>query len=160
VLFFHFPQPWTAEGYQRLATESGADFFVLSGWLKLVTGLDPTTNFNSCTVINIHPGPLPEFGGPGLYGHHVHEAVMAAYRRGEISHTAVSMHFVTEEYDRGPKFFEHKIEINDDDTPESLDARVNAAEHRYQPEITNMVVNGLIKWNGIDLNSLKVPKGY
>ena len=46
VPFLHFPKPWTGESYQRLAAESGADFFALSGWLKLVTGLDPVTRFN------------------------------------------------------------------------------------------------------------------
>lgn len=100
VPFLHFAKPWTGEAYQKFASESGADFFALSGWLKLVAGLDPITRFNSQTVFNIHPGPLPNFGGPGLYGHHVHEAVMAAFRRGEITHSAVSMHFVTGEYDR------------------------------------------------------------
>ncbi|MCR4277554.1 MAG: phosphoribosylglycinamide formyltransferase [Candidatus Berkelbacteria bacterium] len=160
VPFRRFVRPWTGEAYQRCAAESGADFFALSGWLKLVTGLDPATCFNSRTVFNIHPGPLPDFGGPGLYGHHVHEAVIAAFGRGEITHSAVSMHFVTEEYDRGPVFFRCNVKINADDTPESIGTRVNQQEHRYQPEITSMVVNGLIRWDGIDPNSLEIPSGY
>ena len=160
VPFLHFPKPWTSEAYQRFALESGADFFALSGWLKLVTGLDPDSRFNSRTVFNIHPGPLPDFGGPGLYGHHVHEAIIAAHRRGEITHSAVSMHFVTGEYDRGPVFFQGKVKINDEDTPDTIGTRVNQQEHHYQPEITNMVVNGLIRWDGQDPNSLEVPQGY
>jgi phosphoribosylglycinamide formyltransferase-1 len=160
VSFLHFAKPWTSETYQRIASESGADFFALSGWLKLVTGLDPATCFNSRNVFNIHPGPLPDFGGPGLYGHHVHEAVIAAHGQGKITHSAVSMHFVTEEYDRGPVFFRCNVKINDDDTPDSIGARVNQQEHRYQPEITSMVVNGLIKWDGIHPDSLEVPSGY
>ena len=160
VPFLHFAKPWTGEAYQRFALESGADYFALSGWLKLVAGLDPTTRFNSRTVFNIHPGPLPAFGGPRLYGHRVHEAIIAAHRRGEITHSAVSMHFVTEEYDRGPVFFRCNVKINDDDTPESIGIRVNQQEHRYQPHITSMVVNGLIRWDGINPDSLKVPPGY
>lgn len=160
VPFLHFAKPWTGEMYQRFASESKADFFALSGWLKLVTGLDPATRFNSRTVFNIHPGPLPDFGGPGLYGHHVHEAVIAAHERGEITHSAVSMHFVTGEYDRGPVFFRCRVKINGDDTPDTIGARVNQQEHLYQPEITSMVVNGLIKWDGVDPNSLEVPPGY
>ena len=109
IPFLHFPKPWDTEGYQNLAQETGADFFALSGWLKLVTGLDPKTSFNSKTVFNIHPGPLPEFGGMGMYGHYVHEAVMEAFKRGEIKYSAVSMHFVTEGYDRGPVFFKLNI---------------------------------------------------
>ena len=160
IPFIHFPKPWDAEGYQRLARETGADFFPLSGWLKLVTGLDPKTSFNSKTVFNIHPGPLPEFGGPGMYGHHVHEAVMEAFKRGEVKHSAVSMHFVTEGYDRGPVFFKMNVKINDDDTPDSLGQRVNQAEHQWQSTITNMVVNGLIRWDGINPDSLEVPSDY
>lgn len=160
IPFLYFLKPWDSEGYQRLARTTGADFFALSGWLKKVTGLDPKTRFNSKTVFNIHPGPLPKFGGDGLYGHHVHEAVMAAFRRGEITHSAVSMHFVTEEYDRGPVFLDCRVKINEDDTPESLARRVNDCEHYYQPRITNMVVNGLISWDGVNPNSLICPRDH
>jgi len=160
VSFLHFTKPWSGEAYQRLASESGADFFALSGWLKLVAGLNPATHFNTKTVFNIHPGPLPKFGGPGLYGHHVHEAVISAFKRGEITHSAISMHFVTEEYDRGPMFLDYRIKINADDTPESLAYRVNQFEHYYQPRITDLVVNGLIKWDGVNADSLVCPPGH
>jgi phosphoribosylglycinamide formyltransferase-1 len=160
VQFIHFPGPQTGEGYQKIVNESGADFFALSGWLKKVVGLNSETNFNSKTVFNIHPGPLPKFGGPGLYGHHVHEAVIAAFKRAEVTHSAVSMHFVTEEYDRGPVFLNYRIKINNDDTPESLAHRVNQFEHYYQPRITNLVVNGLISWDGLNPDSLICPKGH
>jgi folate-dependent phosphoribosylglycinamide formyltransferase PurN len=160
VPFIYFPKPWTAEAYQRVTSDSGADFFALSGWLKLVTGLDPNTKFNARTVFNIHPGPLPEFGGPGLYGHHVHEAVQQAFKRGEITHSAVSMHFVTEEYDKGPIFLKRRVKILDTDTADSIAERVNQEEHIFQPQITNMVVHGLIQWDGTDQNSLRVPPDY
>ena len=160
VPFLHLPEPWDSEGYQDVARWSRADFFALSGWLKLVTGLDPSTRFNSRTVFNIHPGPLPDFGGPGLYGHHVHEAVINAYKSGKITHSAVSMHFVTDEYDRGPVFLRCKVHIKQDDTPDTLGKRVNQQEHLFQPKITNMVVNGQIKWDGLNPKSLQVPPGY
>ena len=76
--------PYRAQGYQNFVKYFNADYVMLSGWLKLVAGLDPAR------TINIHPGPLPRFGGPKLYGHYVHEAVMAAYQRGEITHSAVT----------------------------------------------------------------------
>ena len=154
VPFIHFPGPWTAERYQQIFALVRADFTALSGWLKLVSGLDPRT------TINIHPGPLPRFGGYGMHGHHVHEAVMKAYRAGEITHSAVCMHFVTSEYDRGPVFFRRHVRIDPDDTPESLAARVNAEEHAWQSVITNLVVTGRISWNGSAPKSLKVPCGY
>ena len=160
IPFIYFPKPWNAESYQRIARESGADFFALSGWLKLVCGLDLDTPFNSKTVFNIHPGSLPEFGGPGLYGHYVHEAVMKAFQEGKITHSAVSIHFVTEEYDKGPIFFLGRVRINPEDTVETLAKRVNEVEHFYQPKITDMVVNGLIKWDGVNPESLEFPPDY
>src|SRR3989344_139533 len=154
IPFIHFPKPWTAERYQLIAQDSGAQFFALSGWLKRVIGLDP------CFTFNIHPGPLPEFGGHGMYGHHVHEAVMAAFSHGEITHPAVCMHFATSQYDEGPIFFRFNIIIHEDDTPDSLGARVNVLEHRWQPEITNLVVHREIQWDGENPNSLILPARY
>ncbi len=150
VPFIFLEPPWTAELYRNLVAEYGADFAALSGWLKLARGLDPRT------TINIHPGPLPRFGGTGMYGHHVHEAVMEAYKRGEVTHSAVTMHFVTEEYDRGPIFFQRRVPILESDTPETLAKRVNAAEHEFQPLLTDAVVNGRIAWDGINSSSLKI----
>jgi len=160
IPFIWFQEPWNERSYQALANYTKADFFALSGWLKLVVGLDLKTRFNSKTVFNIHPGPLPQFGGPGMYGHHVHEAVMAAFRQGRILHSAVCMHFVTTEYDRGPVFFRFNVRIRSDDTPESLAKRVNEFEHIYQPLITNLVVNNYIRWGGINPHSLITPFGY
>lgn len=154
VPFIHFAKPWSKEQYRQLAQESGAEFFALSGWLKLVAGLDPRT------TLNIHPGPLPEFGGPGMYGHHVHEAVIETFKRGEITHSALYMHFVTPEYDRGPCFFRFNVKIAGDDTADTIGSRVNKYEHRWQPEITNLVVHREISWDGNDPASLKLPTGY
>lgn len=160
IPFIYFPKPWDAVDYQRVAKETNADFFALSGWLKKVRGLDFSTKFNSKTVFNIHPGPLPRYGGEGLYGHYVHEAVLAAFKRGEITNSAVIMHFVDGVYDHGLTFAEIHVPIFNDDTAEMLGARVNACEHKFQAEITNLVVNGLITWDGINKNSLVVPEAY
>lgn len=130
-----------AEGYQRLVEQFKADYVMLSGWLKLVCGLDPAR------TINIHPGPLPDFGGPGLYGHHVHEAVMEAYRAGKIKQSAITMHFVTGEYDRGPIIHQFPILIRKDDTPETLAARVNEKERALQSVILNSVIHGFIYYH-------------
>jgi phosphoribosylglycinamide formyltransferase-1 len=150
IPFIHFTKPRTAEAYRKIA--SLADFVALSGWLKLVTGLDPKQTFN------IHPGPLPRFGGDGMYGHYVHEAVMEAYQKGEITHSAVSMHFVTEKYDEGPVFFQMPVPILPDDTAKSLAKRANEAEHKWQPIITNDVLHGRIRWDGIHPESLVVSE--
>jgi folate-dependent phosphoribosylglycinamide formyltransferase PurN len=160
IPFFHMTTPFNATAYQEIATSSKADFFALSGWLKLVNGLDPKTKFNSQTVFNIHPGPLPKFGGPGMHGHHVHEEVMKAYHRGDITHSEVCMHFVTPKYDDGPVFFRFPVEIQSGDTADSLAARVNKTEHTYQALITHLLIQGAITWDGINSSSLVVRSGY
>jgi phosphoribosylglycinamide formyltransferase-1 len=134
--------PYLAGGYQNLVKYFNADYVMLSGWLKLVAGLDPAR------TINIHPGPLPRFGGPNLYGHYVHEAVLAAYQRGEITHSAVTMHFVDAKYDRGPVFFAMPVAIEPGDTPETLAAKVNRAEHEWQARVLNFVVQGQVRLAG------------
>jgi phosphoribosylglycinamide formyltransferase 1 len=134
--------PFVAQGYQNFVKDFKADYVMLSGWLKLVSGLDPAR------TINIHPAPLPRFGGPNIYGHYAHEAVLAAYRRGEITHSAVTMHFVDPVYDRGPIIFALPVPIEPDDTPETLAARVNQAEHEWQPRVLNYVVHGQVRLVG------------
>ena len=134
--------PYRAQGYQNFVKYFNADYVMLSGWLKLVAGLDPAR------TINIHPGPLPRFGGPKLYGHRVHSAVMAAFQRGEITHSAVTMHFVDEKYDRGPVLFALPVPIEPGDTPETLAARVNRAEHVWQPRVLSYVVHGQVRLVG------------
>ena len=107
-----------------------------SGWLKFVRGLDPAR------TVNIHPGPLPRFGGPGMFGHHVHEAVMAAYHRGEITQSAVTMHFVDDvAFDNGPIFFQMPVLIRPDDDAETLAKRVNEKERAWQSHVLNLVVH-------------------
>lgn len=151
IPFEHFSGPWTPEGYQEIIAKYKAEWTALSGWLKPVKGLSPRTTFN------IHPGPLPQFGGVGMYGHHVHEAVMKAYCEGKVRESAVTMHFVTPEYDEGPVFFRIGVEIKDDDTSETLGARVNKLEHTYQSKITDLVIHEKIKWDGVDPKTLVTP---
>jgi len=154
VPFYFFDNARNATGrqYQYFVSTLGAEWVALSGWLKLVKGLNPATTFN------IHPGPLPKFGGPGMYGHHVHEAVMAAFGRGELTHSAVSMHFVDQEYDHGNLFFKLPVEIEPDDTPDSLGARVNKQEHVWQSFITDLVVHRHIRLTRA--GNLIVPAWY
>ncbi len=149
IPFRHLPKrDRTEDGFRFLVSHFNADYVALSGYRKRVLGLDPTTTFN------IHPGPLPQFGGKGMHGDHVHEAVLAAYRRGEITHTAVCMHFVTEEYDKGPVFLRVWIPIRANDTLESLRARVNKVEHEWQPKITHLVLSDVIYWDGVNPDTL------
>ena len=137
--------------YQAVILRYRPDFIALSGWLVKARGMDPRT------TINIHPGPLPIFGGKGMHGHHVHDAVIKAYKAGTIQNSAVTMHFVTAEYDKGPIFFEYPVSIRPDDTAETLGARVNKIEHGWQSYVTNLVLNYEIYWDGENPDSLVVP---
>lgn len=138
--------------YQSIVKELGADFVALSGWLKKVEGLNPAKTFN------IHPALLSQlggrFGGKGMWGHHIHEAVRAAFDAGDITETGFSMHFVTDEFDRGPVFFEHRIPLAKDMSVDDIANVVQAAEHTWQPVITNKVVQGEIYWDGVDARTL------
>lgn len=149
IPFVHFPAPWDGETYFKIMRESGAEFAALSGWLKQTSGLCGKTTFN------IHPAPLPRFGGKGMYGHHAHQAVIEAYRRGEITQSAVTMHFVTNEYDKGPVFFTHPVPIFSGDDADSLGRRVLGVEHFFQPIMTAKVLAGEISWDGVDPASLE-----
>jgi phosphoribosylglycinamide formyltransferase 1 len=136
IPFEHWSGPFDANGYRTMVEKYRADFVMCSGWLKFVRGLDPAR------TVNIHPGPLPRFGGPGMYGHHVHEAVMAAYHRGEMTQSAVTLHFVDDiAYDNGPVIFQMPILIRPDDDAETLAKRVNEKERAWQSHILNLVVH-------------------
>lgn len=158
VPFVHFPPPWDAERYRKIVADSGAEWVALSGWIKHVKGLDPVRTFN------IHPALLSQcngrFGGPGMYNHREHALVREALEAGEISESGVSMHFATDEYDRGPVFFEYRVSLRKGMSADDIQHLVNAAEHAWQPRITNMVVNGQIRWDGTDPKTLVVPAGY
>ena len=142
--------------YRGIVRKSGAEWVALSGWLKHVHGLDPARTFN------IHPALLSQFGGrfggKGMYGHRIHEAVADALARGEISESGFTMHFVTDEMDRGPAFFECRVPLRKGMTLDDIAKAVNVEEHRWQPKITNLVISGKIRWDGKNPESLVVPK--
>lgn len=91
-------------------------------------------------IVNIHPALLPDFGGPGMYGHHVHEAVLAA----GCKESGVSIHFVTEHYDEGPVIAQMRVPVEPDDTAETLAARVLKAEHALYPRVVAAIADGKI----------------
>lgn len=154
IPFNFFPKPWTWAHYQEIVKAFHGEYVALSGWVKLVTGLDPRK------TINIHPAPLPDYGGVGMYGRAVHQAVLEAYHQKKITTSAVNMHFVTEEYDKGPLFFRYPIPILENDSAETLQTRVSAIEHYWQPLVTNLVIMGKIFWDGVEKTSLRVPEDY
>lgn len=117
----------------ELLAQHYVDLVALAGYLRLLP--PATVAAFPQRVLNVHPAPLPEFGGRGMYGRHVHQAVIAA----GAATTAVTVHFVDEEYDRGAVIARWPVPVRGDDTPDSLAKRVLAAEHLVYPRILDMV---------------------
>ena len=90
-----------------------------------------------------------------MYGPKVLDAVFDALQMGQVAEFGISMHFVTDEYDRGPVFFEHRIQVTKQMTKNIIAELTHKAEHEWQPKITNMVVHGEISWDGVDPKSVK-----
>ena len=106
-----------------------ADLLVLAGFLWL---LPPAlVEAFPQRIINLHPALLPKYGGKGMYGNKVHEAVVAA---GE-AFSGITIHYVNEHYDEGDILFQEKIALNPNETPTSLAERIHALEYRFFPEV-------------------------
>jgi phosphoribosylglycinamide formyltransferase-1 len=82
-------------------------------------------------IVNIHPALLPKYGGKGMFGHHVHEAVIAS---GDKT-SGITIHFVNEKYDEGQVIFQKEVEIDPGDTPDMLAQKIHGLEYRYFPEV-------------------------
>ena len=117
-----------AEWLERLARHQ-VDLVVLAGYLKLVPA--GVISAYRGRILNIHPALLPDFGGPGMYGHHVHEAVV----RSGVPFSGATVHLVDEEYDRGEILGQARVPVLPGDTAATLAARVLGAEHRLLPAV-------------------------
>jgi phosphoribosylglycinamide formyltransferase 1 len=105
------------------------DLLVLAGYVKLVPAA-VIARYRE-RIVNVHPALLPAFGGPGMYGHRVHEAVLASGAR----ESGATVHLVDEVYDRGPILAQGRVPVLPGDTPDSLAARVLQVEHRLLPSV-------------------------
>jgi len=109
------------------------DLVVLAGYLKRIP--PKVVREYSGRILNIHPALLPDFGGEGMYGARVHEAVIASGAR----ESGVTVHVVNDEYDRGPIVAQWRVPVEPDDTAENLAARVLSVEHVVYPRVIEMV---------------------
>jgi phosphoribosylglycinamide formyltransferase-1 len=118
---------------QKLQAEK-IDWVILAGFLLKI----PVELIRAFPdhMINIHPALLPKYGGKGMYGSHVHEAVKAA---GDTE-TGITIHLVNEHYDEGKIIFQVATTISADDTSETIASKVHALEHRYFPEVIGSLV--------------------
>ncbi len=134
-------------GFTRAVRDSlldyGVELVCLAGFLRI---LDPIF-FEAFPnrVLNIHPALLPAFGGQGMYGHHVHQAVLASGAK----FSGATVHLVTPETDVGPIIIQDTVEVADDDTSDSLAAKVLQVEHRIYPEAIRRVLEERIAIDGL-----------
>lgn len=126
----------TADCMNELKTR-GIDFIVLAGFLWKI----PETLIEAFPnrIINIHPALLPKYGGKGMYGMHVHEAVIAAGEK----ESGITIHCVDAHYDEGDIIFQAKCNIDTIDTPSSLAAKIHALEHAHFPVVIEKLLNKL-----------------
>jgi phosphoribosylglycinamide formyltransferase-1 len=113
------------------------DFIVLAGFLWLIPPY--LIQHYPDRIINIHPALLPKYGGKGMYGHFVHEAVHLA----KDTHSGITIHFVNEKYDEGSIVFQERCEILPSDQPEDIAKKVQVLEHSYYPTVIDQLVSSL-----------------
>jgi phosphoribosylglycinamide formyltransferase-1 len=114
------------------------DLICLAGYLKRLPAR-VVSEFRG-RILNIHPGPLPRFGGQGMFGHHVHESVLAS----GVSESGPTVFFVDEEYDTGAIIAHATVPVQTGDTPDALASRVLAAEHILYPRVVAAVASGRV----------------
>ena len=112
-------------------------FIVLAGFLWLIP-LYLIQHYPD-RIINIHPALLPKYGGKGMYGHFVHEAVHLA----KETHSGITIHYVNEKYDEGSIVFQERCEILPSDQPEDIARKVQVLEHSYYPTVIDQLVSSL-----------------
>jgi phosphoribosylglycinamide formyltransferase 1 len=115
--------------------DRGVELIVLAGFLWLV----PQNLIDNFTIINIHPALLPKYGGKGMYGNKVHEAVVANREK----ESGITIHYVDNKYDEGLVIFQAKCEVLPDDTPEAVAHKVHQLEYAYYPQVIEEVLKTL-----------------
>ncbi|ATL49723.1 phosphoribosylglycinamide formyltransferase [Chitinophaga caeni] len=128
---------YKSDNYVVLLKEAGIDLVVLAGFLWKVPAnlIEAFPN----RIINIHPALLPKYGGKGMYGHFVHEAVVAAREQ----ESGITIHYVNEHYDEGAPILQEKCVLSENDTPEDVARKVQALEHQWFPIIVERLLTTL-----------------
>lgn len=114
--------------------ERKIDYVILAGFLLLV----PNNLLHAFPnrIVNIHPALLPKYGGKGMYGHHVHEAVVANHER----ETGITIHVVDHRYDCGTTLFQARCEVSPTDTPDDVAAKIHLLEKEYFPRVIDAFI--------------------
>jgi len=119
-----------------------ANFIILAGYMKIIN--PPILEKYKNRMLNIHPALLPSFGGKGMYGIHVHEAVIEY----GVKYSGVTVHVVNNEYDAGPVVLQRVLPVLDDDTPQSLQQRILKEEHKIYTEAIQLFAENRVTVKG------------
>ncbi len=132
---FSRPEFYETQNILKILKEDNIDFIVLAGFLWLIPEyfIDAYPN----KIINIHPALLPKYGGKGMFGMHVHDAVVA----NKETETGITIHFVNKEYDKGSIIFQSKFSVLPNDTSSDIAKKVHELEYEHFPK----VINNLLK---------------
>jgi len=129
-------QDQNKEQMTHLLLERGIEWIVLAGFLKKIPEVMIKAFPNR--IINLHPSLLPQYGGKGMYGMHVHNAVKAHNE----TETGITIHYVNEHYDEGAIIFQAKTALNSEDTPDTIAQKIHTLEQKHFPKvIASLIAN-------------------
>ena len=117
--------------------EAKIDFIALAGFLLKIP--EQIIETYEGRIVNIHPALLPDYGGEGMYGMAVHEAVV----ENEEEETGISIHYINSDYDEGEILFQETVEVDFEDTPEDVQYKVQQLEHKHYPEVIEYLIKDL-----------------
>lgn len=134
-VYFNREDFYSSEKVVECLLENQIDFIVLAGFLWLVPS-NILKNYEN-KIINIHPALLPKYGGKGMHGHHVHEAIIAAKEQ----ESGITIHYVNEKYDEGNIIFQAKCSITPEDTADSLAEKIHLLEKEHFPKVIDNLLS-------------------
>jgi phosphoribosylglycinamide formyltransferase-1 len=136
-VFFERSDFYTSEKVLNLLISNNIEFIVLAGFLWLVP--ENILIEYEGRIVNIHPALLPEYGGKGMFGDKVHQAVIANHE----TESGITIHYVNRFYDEGSIIFQAKCKVEPGDSPDSLAFRIHALEYEYYPKVIEDLITRL-----------------
>lgn len=134
--YFNREDFYESDKVLNLMQERKIDYIILAGFLWLI----PTNLLQAYNnkIVNIHPALLPKYGGKGMYGHHVHEAVVA----NKETESGITIHYANEKYDSGDIIFQARCVVEEKDSADDVAAKIHLLEKEYYPKVVESVVTG------------------
>ena len=121
--------------FTSLLDRYGIDFIALAGFLLMIPSY--LIHDYKDRIVNIHPSLLPKYGGKGMYGHHIHEAVVAARE----TETGITIHYVNEKCDEGDAVFQASVPVLPEDTPGDVEAKIHHLEKQHFPRVISELIS-------------------